>query len=558
MRRARVVGAVLAALVAVGALSASAAEAVTITVYGTSDVTDSNLLAGLIVPGFQAVDPADTIDYHAQGSGAAITSAENPANHVDVLMVHSPPNEAPFVAGGFSGEPLGRAIFYNDYVIVGPRNDPAGVLANFPHDAVGAYQAIAAAGGNGTATFVTRNDNSGTNVAEQQIWGQTTGVPLQQAIGTADTTRKEPVGTGGPPSLPPWYKTGANAQGANLDATNACAAATFPQGGCYTMVDRGTYLFEQGRGNTNNLEIVSQSNSASAIGGQSELTNPFHAYLVKTGPQQAAALKLLDYLTSPAFQAALVNFPGNGQTSVFPDAFAQIGSSSIPTHATAGSPISISATLLYAPPVARPIAGMPVQLQASSTGAPDSYTNVGSPVAADGNGVVTLTTTMPSTTTFYRLSMDTFDSTALASRFSPNTNSSIGTQSGRVDVDAASTPTPTPTPKPSNLFGLSKITVGKHGAFALKLKFPAKGKATITAKAKYKAKGHKKAKTISFIATRTVHLTGARTVTVHFKPGKTGASALRHARKLKLTVSIAFTPTGGTKRTRTTHLTVRR
>ena len=72
---------------------------------------------------------------------------------------------------GFSYERIGRTVMWNDFVIVGPANDPAGVLRRARTDAVGALEAIAAAGAAGRANFVSRGDKSGTNSKELEIWG---------------------------------------------------------------------------------------------------------------------------------------------------------------------------------------------------------------------------------------------------------------------------------------------------------------------------------------------------------------------------------------------------
>jgi ABC-type tungstate transport system permease subunit len=419
----------------IGALAASA-EAGTLTIDGTSDVTDSNLYAGVITSGFAAYDSSlgfsDTLTYNALGSGAALTAAENPANGVDVVLVHSPALEAPFVAGGYSYEPLGRATFYNDYVIVGPTGDPAGVATSDRHNAVGAFAAIAAQGNaHSNVTFVSRADASGTNVKEQQIWGQADalGVTTQEAFnGGTDTTRQEPATSSTPPLVyPSWYKHTAAvppSQGNNLISTNTCSLSSYPDGNCYTIVDRGTWDYESSLGNTSNLKIVSDVNASTAPGGLGELTNPFHAYIVSSSSNKAAAGRFLDYLTSTGFQNALKTF-GSGNDFV-PDAYAKISSSTLPTSHAAGS-ISFAVTLLYSPPVAQPIDGMPVQLQ-SAPASSGPWTNVGSPVNTTGSGVASFTTTL-SATTYYRISMGTYDDTLLASQFSPNTNAALNTSS---------------------------------------------------------------------------------------------------------------------------------
>jgi len=575
-------------LLALTGLPIVSAQAVQLNIQGTSDVSDSHISTDLMGavggsnaggPGsFSEFDPADTFTYTGGSTGAAIAAAEAPGNTVDAIIVHSLPQEAAFVNGGFSAEVLGRAIFYNDYVIVGPLNDPAHVLTTAPHDAVGAYEAIAAQGAAHDATpavpgasFVTRNNQSGTSVAEYGIWAQTTGVPTQSATGHAgDPTLLQPVGAAAG-TFPNWYAANTNAtQGANLIATDTCAAALAPDGGCYTMVDRGTYDYDVVHHLISNLQIVSQNNSATAPGGESELTNPFHAYIVSTSKNKAAAKKFLDYLTSSSFQNSLVNFPGGGLSSVFPDAFAQIASSSIPTQAAAGSQITIHATLKYPPPVAQAIAGLPVHLQSSPTGAPGTYVDVGQPVNTAADGAVTFTPTIGNSTTYYQLQMDAYQDDALASIFSPNVNPNLGTQSGRVDVTPV-TPTPTPTvtvtqqtppppttvstttkpPTPSSLASFTRVSANSRGTLTLSIRLPAAGRATITATVRIK--GHK----VTYGKSVTVSAKTARTIIAVLRRSTSTANALKHVRSATVSVSVAFTPTGGKKHTSSLSVPVR-
>jgi tungstate transport system substrate-binding protein len=423
--------------VAVIALSggfAASAQAVALNVYGTSDITDSNLLSNVIVPGFSSYDPSDSIAYTAVGSGAAITAAENSSNHIDAIIVHSPSLEAPFVAGGFSQEPLGRAIFYNDYVVVGPTADPAGIGTNLHgNDAVSAFKDIATEGAaHSDVTFISRADNSGTNVEEQQIWGKTTGVQLQKAFNApaSDTTRKEPCNdtptvcaSAGVHAYPSWYKHNTTSsppnQGVNLVDTNTCNATAYPDGNCYTIVDRGTYDYQTSLSHTGNLKIVVQNNSAGAVGGASLLTNPFHAYIVKTSTNQTAATTLLNYLTGSGFQNSLPT-GGSGANDFKADAYATLNSSTLPNSHAAGA-VSFSVTLKYPPPVAAPIDGMPVNLQSSTTSSTGPWTTIASSTT-NSSGVVSFSPTLAVNPTYYRLDMSTYDDTLLASQFSPNDN----------------------------------------------------------------------------------------------------------------------------------------
>ena len=166
-RRALACGLVVAWLAA--APAAGAQEPQDLVVQSTTSVRDSGLLEQVIVPGLPARSiPQWTLKVVAVGTGQAITNAR--AGQGDVLITHAPALEAQFVADGFSLEPAGRTIMWNDFVIVGPPGDPAGVAAAARHDAAAAFEAIAAAGAAGRATFVSRGDNSGTNTKEKDIW----------------------------------------------------------------------------------------------------------------------------------------------------------------------------------------------------------------------------------------------------------------------------------------------------------------------------------------------------------------------------------------------------
>jgi tungstate transport system substrate-binding protein len=148
----------------------SVATADQIRVRSTTDTVDAGLLDGLLRDAFMQAQPGDTLQYTAVGTGKALDDAR--AGLADVVITHAPSLEAQFVSDGFSLG-LGRQIFYSDYVIVGPTDDPAGVAAAHPHDAIGAFEDIATAGdaNPNTVRFDSRGENSGTNVQEQLMWG---------------------------------------------------------------------------------------------------------------------------------------------------------------------------------------------------------------------------------------------------------------------------------------------------------------------------------------------------------------------------------------------------
>jgi hypothetical protein len=209
--RRRITSLLLAAGVSMGfllpAAPASADTASTLTVVGTSDVQDSGLIPGLITPMFEKAYPQFTLNYVSLGSGAAIAYAE--AGTASALIVHAASLENQFVANGYSLEKYGRAVFWGDYVLLGPASDPAGVLSGAPHSIVQAFQDIAAAGAAGHADLVSRANTSGTAVQEHAIWALTSGTTLctvsaANGGGDAPSTASRPTRRGTTP--PDWSR----------------------------------------------------------------------------------------------------------------------------------------------------------------------------------------------------------------------------------------------------------------------------------------------------------------------------------------------------------------
>jgi tungstate transport system substrate-binding protein len=354
----------LMAALAVLAL-APAAHASDVIVQGTTDVRDAGLLDDVIIPGFHAAYPQYTLKYIAVGTGQALTNAE--AGQGDAVLTHAPTLEAQFIAGGYSYQGSGRAVFYSDYVILGPKSDPAGVLTGAPHDAAHAFELIAQAGAAGKASFVSRGDNSGTNVEEKAIWKLTQGVPLNGS--------GEP--TGG------WYHKAGLGQADTVRLTDQCP---FSGGGCYEITDRGTFNRLVANKALSQLQVVADKNTATSRGGVNLLVNSFHAYAVNPSKVSSAnlpgALAFLSYLTSPAFQRRLATYPSAQRPAFFADARPKltITSKRLPTHVVAGARLTVSGKLASMLPGAAPLAGAVVALQTSHTAAVFTAA-VGPPVA---------------------------------------------------------------------------------------------------------------------------------------------------------------------------------
>jgi tungstate transport system substrate-binding protein len=343
----------------ISALAApAAAHASDVIVQGTTDVRDAGLLNDVIVPAFQNKYPQYTLKYIAVGTGQALTNAE--AGQGDAVLTHAPTQEAQFVQGGFSDAPFGRAIFYSDYVIIGPASDPAGVFANAPHDAAHAFELIAAAGQAGTANFVSRGDNSGTNTEEKAIWKLTSGVSL--------TSSGEP-GTG--TTNASWYHKANNGQAQTVQLATQCP---FTGGGCYDITDRGTFNNLVSHNAISGMKIVADKNDPSARGGMNLLVNSFHAYAVS--PQKfpnanhAGAVAFLNFLTSKEFQARLATYPTAAQPAFFADARPTLTlSSKLPKKSyVAGTKVKVAGTIAHNLPGSAPLDGPLLALQTSHVG----------------------------------------------------------------------------------------------------------------------------------------------------------------------------------------------
>ena len=187
--------------------STTTSEATTTTVKkseiilaSTTSTQDSGLF-DVLLPAFTKAYPQYTVNVIAVGTGEALKLGEQ--KDADVLLVHAPASEKEFIANGFGTER--RLVMYNDFVLVGPESDPAGVKGMT--DAAGAFAKIAAA----KARFISRGDDSGTNKKELEIW---------KAAGV------EPAGD--------WYES------IGQGMADALRIASEREG--YTLSDRATYL----------------------------------------------------------------------------------------------------------------------------------------------------------------------------------------------------------------------------------------------------------------------------------------------------------------------------
>ncbi|MGV6805368.1 MAG: extracellular solute-binding protein [Ruegeria sp.] len=250
----------------------AAAEEPFIVVQSTTSTQNSGLL-DFILPGFEAETGID-VRVVAVGTGQAIRNAIN--GDGDVLLVHAKPAEEQFVADGWGVER--RDVMYNDFVLVGPKADPAGVKE--VKDAVSALKAIAES----SAPFASRGDDSGTHKAEMGLW-QLSGI--------------DPVLSSGD-----WYRETGSGMGATL---NLAAGM-----GAYALTDRATW---QSFGNKGNLEVLHE--------GDPHLFNQYGVILVNPekhpGVRAAAGQRFIDWLTGPDGQHAIAAYRLDGEQLFFPN-----------------------------------------------------------------------------------------------------------------------------------------------------------------------------------------------------------------------------------------------
>lgn len=389
---------------------ASADSSSTLTVVGTSDVSDSGLVSNLIEKDFHQAYPQYTFKYIPGATGTAITQAESGSQGASALIVHAATLENQFVSKGYSYEQYGRAIFTNDFVLGGPKSDPAGVAANGAHNIAQAFADIAAAGINGggtpKATLVSRGGTPGTTVEEHKIWGLVSSANLAPAglllctVNSTDGGGETPIAAGqgvtasGQPcpnggalptggALPKWYVVTGAQQGANVQLADACAGYPSGSNSCYVLTDRGTYDYlgsgTDPAGSIPNLEIVTRDDSASAPGGQYALINYFHAYIINPAkPNEQinlpAAKDLLNLLTSPSFQSQLksylahTNDPGGAPFKA--DASPIITEHGLPRSAKAGRRVTVTGTVTNAEPGYPALSGKTVSVDEIVGGVP--------------------------------------------------------------------------------------------------------------------------------------------------------------------------------------------
>ncbi len=245
------------------------AQASSIVVASTTSTEQSGLF-GHILPDFSKASGID-VKVVALGTGQAIDMARR--GDADVLFVHDRPAEDKFVADGFAARRYD--VMYNDFVLVGPKADPAQARGK---DIVAALQKVAA----GNMPFVSRGDRSGTHAAELRYW--------KLAGGESKGSGYRECGCGMGPAL-------------NMAAAN----------GSYLLADRGTWL-----------SFKNKADLAVLVEGDQRLFNQYGVMLVSAARhphvRTAEGQKFVDWVLSPAGQASIARYQINGEQLFFPNA----------------------------------------------------------------------------------------------------------------------------------------------------------------------------------------------------------------------------------------------
>ena len=262
------------------AIAASAVFATTafaqdksILVASTTSTQDSGLF-GHLLPMFKARTGID-VKVVAQGTGQAIDTGRR--GDADVLFVHAKAAEEKFLSEGFGVKRY--PVMYNDFVLVGPKSDPAGIKGS--KDIVAAFKTLKDKG----IDFISRGDKSGTHQAELNLW-KVAGIDIATDKG-------------------PWYKEIGQGMGAALNTAAASNA--------FVLTDRATWLSFKNKGEL-----------AIEVEGDKRLFNQYGVMLVN--PQKHPTVKkelgqqFIDWLVSTEGQKAIADFKINGEQLFYPNA----------------------------------------------------------------------------------------------------------------------------------------------------------------------------------------------------------------------------------------------
>ncbi|MGB6790731.1 MAG: extracellular solute-binding protein [Pseudolabrys sp.] len=263
----------LAAATVLASATVATAQDKSIVVSSTTSTQDSGLF-GHILPLFKAKTGID-VKVVSQGTGQALDTGRR--GDADVVFVHAKSAEEKFLA---EGEGVKRyPVMYNDFVLIGPKGDPAGIKGM--KDVAKALQVIK----DQQADFISRGDRSGTHIAEINLWNGS-GIDIDKEKG-------------------PWYKSVGQGMGAALNTANASNA--------YVLSDRGTWLSFKNKGD---LQIL--------VEGDRRLFNQYGVMLVNPAKhpnvKKDLGQQFIEWLVSPEGQKAIADYKINGEQLFYPNA----------------------------------------------------------------------------------------------------------------------------------------------------------------------------------------------------------------------------------------------
>jgi tungstate transport system substrate-binding protein len=245
-----------------------------IVVSSTTSTQDSGLF-GYILPIFKQKTGIE-VKVVAQGTGQALDTGRR--GDADVVFVHAKSAEEKFLA---EGEGVKRhPVMYNDFVLIGPKDDPAGIKGT--KDVAQALRVIK----DKQASFISRGDRSGTHIAELALWNKDAGIDIEKDKGA-------------------WYKSVGQGMGAALNTAAASNA--------YVLSDRGTWISFKNKGD---LVIV--------VEGDKRLFNQYGVMLVNPAKhpnvKKDLGQQFVDWLISPDGQKTIANYKIDGQQLFYPNA----------------------------------------------------------------------------------------------------------------------------------------------------------------------------------------------------------------------------------------------
>ena len=274
-RRTFIVATALAAFVAATPVQA---QDKSIVVASTTSTQDSGLFDYLL-PLYKQKTGV-TVKVVAQGTGQALDTGRR--GDADVVFVHAKSAELKFLGEGQGVQRY--PVMYNDFVLIGPKSDPAGIKGM--KDVAKAMRTIKAK----QAPFISRGDRSGTHIAELKLW-KDAGIDIEKDLASKN--------------LGPWYKAIGQGMGAALNTAGASNA--------YVLSDRGTWIHFKNKGD---LAIL--------VEGDKRMFNQYGVMLVNPAKHPNVKKELgqqfIDYLISPEGQKDIANYKINGEQLFYPNA----------------------------------------------------------------------------------------------------------------------------------------------------------------------------------------------------------------------------------------------